>query len=378
LDEEPVTYGLIYARASSGDSESVSDQIEFLTDIAAQRDIELICDPISEKGETGTNFDRAGFQKVVQHVVQDDVDYVLIDDISRLGRNAPLTIYLIYVFAVEYDTKILTDSGEVDVTQVDDLVQSMMLSLNAHLATNYRTRSSVRSKVRNFTEDKQWRSRYDVVPVGYRLKDDGWIESDPAEVEIARAMFTHFIESGSYRATARCLTSEYGKEDNLIKDSGEEFDERFRPARIKNFVSRRVYIGQPTITCEGSHTEQDVYQLDEPELAIIGQDRFDQAQRVKDKINSKNTTDKDAIDPDSAIQEFGLLAVLESSPIIELVCPDCGGELRANGQRELDGSARAHNYQCTECGRQRKWPYLSELESMKELSPAVDVGQGAT
>lgn len=83
----------VYARLSimdtrdRKDSESLQTQIDYLCEyIARHPDLELY-DCYRDNGETGTNFERAGFQRMMDDVKAGRVDCIIVKDLSRFGRD---------------------------------------------------------------------------------------------------------------------------------------------------------------------------------------------------------------------------------------------------------------------------------------------------
>lgn len=69
------------------DSESLQTQIDYLCEyIARHPDLELY-DCYRDNGETGTNFERAGFQRMMDDVKAGRVDCIIVKDLSRFGRD---------------------------------------------------------------------------------------------------------------------------------------------------------------------------------------------------------------------------------------------------------------------------------------------------
>ena len=69
------------------ESESITTQRAILTDFVNQyNDIELI-DEYVDDGFTGTNFDRPGFQRMLNDIKNKKIDCVIVKDLSRFGRN---------------------------------------------------------------------------------------------------------------------------------------------------------------------------------------------------------------------------------------------------------------------------------------------------
>ncbi len=76
------------------DSESVVNQRELLKDFVRNNGFNLI-DEYVDDGYTGTNFDRPGFQKLLQDINDKKINLVIVKDLSRLGRDHVMTGYYI-------------------------------------------------------------------------------------------------------------------------------------------------------------------------------------------------------------------------------------------------------------------------------------------
>lgn len=81
-----------YVRLSSEDerkiaSESVENQIAFLKAfIRGKEDLELE-EVYVDRGETGTKFDRPGFNRMIEDMRAGRFGCIVVKDLSRLGRN---------------------------------------------------------------------------------------------------------------------------------------------------------------------------------------------------------------------------------------------------------------------------------------------------
>ena len=70
------------------DSESLQTQIDYLCEyIAKHPDLELY-DCYRDNGETGTNFERPGFQRMMEDVKAGQVDCIIVKDLSRFGATS--------------------------------------------------------------------------------------------------------------------------------------------------------------------------------------------------------------------------------------------------------------------------------------------------
>ena len=349
---------VIYIRRSDEEGRSVEEQEKSLNKKAEEYGLEVV-DIVVDDGKTGTNFERSGLRKVIEYVKSDEISYILVDHISRLGRNAPETLYFFYVLKEMYNVEIITEHGPVDINQIDDLIQTTMRALVSHISTQYRSRSALRSRIANFVDRRIWSSWRRTIPLGYQKEEEGdWIETKQDEVGIVQDIFARFAEDASYAGTAEYINNKHG----------DKLEEKLTGYKIKKIVQDPVYIGEPTVDVNVEWADERDLKVNDPALQIIGRQKFSEAQQTVEKIAKENSaaSDGETLDPKSAAEQFSLISALSSTPILTLHCPACGEEMVKNGQRELDGSITAHNYVCSDCGAQRKWPYLDELEKMKE------------
>lgn len=105
--------------------------------------------------------------------------------------------------------------------------------------------------------------------------------------------------------------------------------------------------------------------VEDESLQIIYEETFEQAQEKVQRIHDRYASDSDdADDVDDLVTKFGARTVVESSPDVRLHCPECSGEMKKNGQRELT-TRRVQNYKCVECCRQKQFPTENELTTMQ-------------
>lgn len=97
----------IYLRLSLKDledgkseSESISNQKDYIMEYAIKNDLEVI-DTYIDDGVSGTQFDRNGFQRMLSDIESKKINMVITKDLSRLGRNMSQSIQ----FATEYFPK---------------------------------------------------------------------------------------------------------------------------------------------------------------------------------------------------------------------------------------------------------------------------------
>ena len=86
----------IYIRLSQEDSDngdekqesnSITSQKALLNEFIEEHDDLIVYDTYVDDGYTGTDFDRPGFQKLLEDMRKGNINCVLVKDLSRLGRN---------------------------------------------------------------------------------------------------------------------------------------------------------------------------------------------------------------------------------------------------------------------------------------------------
>jgi len=381
--------GLIYARVSSskqlkgeGDKEgrsgydegSIEGQVEELVELAENEGIKLPYDPITDKAKTGTNFDRAGIQRVFEVVQREEIDYLLVEKVDRIGRSAAETLYFIHHLQSKYGVTLLTPSGEHDVDNVEGLMQTTLLSLMAEVQNDIRTTKAKKERIRGFLHKKKWTCKSPKIPLGYNETDDGWLEIDPDESTIVRDLFRKFVECESYAETERYIDKQYGP-SALDGHS------------LKTLLTNGVYIGKPRLPEEWTTETTYKNELDDQSINIfenheisaidVGEDTFDKAQEITREISNKYSTDDDTEEMSDFIEEFSLFAVTEGSEPAALL-HHCGEPLRKDGQQTLNGR-KVHRYRCPNCEESvdaesyyRQWPREYELWQIQLIQEILD------
>ena len=390
--EDDQDVGIIYARVSSdgqtGDDDggenanedgdeanekpdegSIQGQISELEDIAEKEDIALPYEHFTDEAETGTDFDRDEIQRVFEISKQKDIDYLLVEKIDRIGRNAPETLYFISLLQRKCGVTLITPKGEKDIQEVEGLMHTTLMSLMAEIQNTIRTKKATKERIRGFLEKKNWNCKSPKVPLGYSETDDGWLEVDPDEKPIVREIFEKFNECETYAATEEHIINEFGAHS-------------IEGHAIKTILQEPAYIGHPKVPedwLEGMPYEND---LDEPELHLlragdddrdISEETFEEVQEVIAEKDQFGSTDEETYTIEDFIEHFGLFPTVESSVPVKLI-HHCGEPLVKDGQVDLGGKYKisTHRYKCPACEEvedvkdyYRKWPLQLEAEKME-------------
>ena len=89
------------------DSESVINQRELLTNYVKNNNFNLIGEYVDD-GYSGTDFERPGFQKLIEDIEERKINCVIVKDLSRLGRDHIKTGYYMETYFPEKNVRFIS------------------------------------------------------------------------------------------------------------------------------------------------------------------------------------------------------------------------------------------------------------------------------
>jgi len=118
-----VRINILYERLSrddelNGESNSITNQKKILEDYAVKNGFEPFLH-ISDDGYSGTNFQRPGWQELIEKIERDEVATLIIKDSSRMGRDY-LRVGLYREMFREKGVRLIAVSDGVDTFAKDD------------------------------------------------------------------------------------------------------------------------------------------------------------------------------------------------------------------------------------------------------------------
>lgn len=371
-DEESTKSGLIYARVSSsgqvdssedsdgnnGHEGSIDDQVDEMKEVAKDLGVPLYSEPIKDKAKTGTDFDREGIEQIFQLSQEEQVGYLFAQEVDRIGRSAAETLYFIHLLQSECGVTLVTPTRDHDVTSIEGLLHTTLLSLIAEVQNDIRADKVQKSKVRGFIDGKKWKKCYPIVPAGYRLTDDGWLEPLPGQIKAIKEVFEVFLETESYAETKRQVEERH---EGVLDGH-----------RVKTLLQNSVYIGKPSVPENWVNDMSIDHVVDAPELKLIEREMFEQAQEIIERKNDLHSTDKETQDMTDFVEEFDLFTVISSIDPVTLL--HCGTPMKKNGQKNLKGDFKTHQYKCQKCGTVRKCPKENEYDRMELAYKLLSAG----
>ena len=181
------------------ESDSISSQRELIQGFVSQRpDIELVAEFVDD-GFTGTNFDRPGFQKMMEAIERGEINCVIVKDLSRFGRE--------YIDAGNYIEKMFPRKGvrfiavneRYDSLSATGPNDSMIVSFINLLNDSYSRDISI--KIRTNLATKRQRGEFisNFAVYGYMKDPDdkNRLIIDPEAASVVREIFRWKIEGVS-------------------------------------------------------------------------------------------------------------------------------------------------------------------------------------
>ncbi|MGM9876311.1 MAG: recombinase family protein [Bacilli bacterium] len=137
------------------DSESVANQKELLRDYVKCHNYNLVNEYVDD-GFSGTDFDRPGFQRLMQDIKDKKINCVIVKDLSRLGRDHVMTGYYIETYFPENNIRFISilESYDSFKNQASNDSSTFIIACNDY----YSKQNSV--KIRNVLNEKRKKGKF--------------------------------------------------------------------------------------------------------------------------------------------------------------------------------------------------------------------------
>ena len=324
-----------------GESNSISNQKRQLEDYARSQGFP---NPVhfTDDGISGTCFDRPGFLAMMKEVEAGRVEYLLIKDMSRLGRDY-LKVGQIMEILRQKGVRLIAINDGVDSARGDDDFTPFRNIMNEYYArdTSRKIRSTFQSK------GKSGKHVTGTVIYGYLWNEtrDQWLV-DEYSAGIVKRIFAMTIEGmGPYQIASRLkeekvlIPSAYLATHNEGVNKNKTFNDVYGwgSSTIVNILDKREYLGHTVNFKTRKHfkdkkshyvPEDEWTIFEDTHEAIIDQETFDLAQKVRSKVRRY---------PDG----WG-----EVAPLTGLMyCADCGGKMYVH---RTNNGKRISQYTCSQ------------------------------
>lgn len=255
---------------------------------------------------SGMHFDRDGIEKICEAVEQNQIDAVIVKDLSRLGRHRTQTAVFID-YLKNHDVRVISVTENIDTSnENDDLVIGMKQIINDMYAKD------ASRKIRSTYRQKQKEGIVIIPPFGYfKDKNTRQVVIVEEAADTVRLIFKLYLDGYGFKQIAKKLNADgvhtpaYYQQTLLGKNVPHTWPQISKQqlwisTTIKRILENEFYAG--TLICHKTRTDkinktfrfippEEQYRHENAVPAIIDRETWQQAQfllqkRVKDRVRA--------------------------------------------------------------------------------------------
>lgn len=255
---------------------------------------------------SGMHFDRDGIEKICEAVEQNQIDAVIVKDLSRLGRHRTQTAVFID-YLKKHDVRVISVTENIDTSnENDDLVIGMKQIINDMYAKD------ASRKIRSTYRQKQKEGIVIIPPFGYfKDKNTRQVVIVGEAADTVRLIFKLYLDGYGFKQIAKKLNADgvhtpaYYQQTLLGKNVPHTWPQISKQqlwisTTIKRILENEFYAG--TLICHKTRTDkinktfrfippEEQYRHENAVPAIIDRETWQQAQfllqkRVKDRVRA--------------------------------------------------------------------------------------------
>ena len=331
--------------ANEGESNSISNQKSILMRYAKEnRFPNLKC--FVDDGYSGTDFDRPGFQSMLEEIEAGHVSTCIVKDLSRFGRNSAMTGMYINITFAKYGVRFIAINDHydtIDPNSIDNDFAGIKNWFNEFYARDTSRKIRAVNKARSDRGEPMTTN----VPYGYRKSPDDprkWVVDEEA-AEVVKRIFTFCMEGRGPFQIAKLLESEGVPTPSAYKHKNGMKTRNFDPqnpckwnsAVVIQILSRHEYTGCTVNFRTHSNSIWDKQRRSTPQSEwavipnthppIIEREVFDKVQEIRQQRHRMTKTGKNS-----------LLSGL-------VFCADCKSRMKFNTTRYYE--KRQDNFVCS-------------------------------
>lgn len=333
-----------------GESNSITNQKKYLEDYAVQHGFGNI-QHFSDDGYSGTNLNRPAFNSLLTEIEAGRVGTVIVKDMSRFGRNyLQVGFYTEMMFPKKNVRFIAVNNGVDSANPADNDFTPFLNIMNEWYAkdTSKKIKAVFKAKMRDGKRVSG------AVPYGYYRKpeDKQTLYVDEASASVVRRIFQLACDGMGATAIADTLSedkilipSAYARQNHPEDCQCTNYHDPYtwNATTVGYILNRREYLGHTVLgkTTRDNFKTKRKRIANEDELlvfyntheAIIDQETYDKAQRMRKRVSPRRNSEK------PAHRLSGLL-----------YCADCGSRLAYINSKLKDGKIYDSN-QAFRCSR---------------------------
>ena len=336
------------------DSESVINQKELLRSYVKNNNFNL-CGEYVDDGYSGTNFDRPGFQKMLEDIKQKKINCVVVKDLSRFGRDHVMTGYYIETFFPENNIRFISilESYDSFKNQASNDSSTFIIACNDY----YSKQNSI--KIRNVLNDKRKNGKFIGSGPSYGYirdpLDKGHLIPNPETAPIVKKIFKWRAEGiGPTEIATRLNNMNVPTPAGYKKTnySSRLIDrDSWNISTVKKILSNRIYTGDMV-----QHTQTKVNYKSKKKITL------DESLWVIVENTHEPLVDKETFKYVNSLgkrktRNYGLKTERQKR-ILEgkIFCKECGNRLSVYYRKKLD-------YWSINCNRYSRDPKMGRCSS---------------
>ena len=228
------------------DSESVINQKELLRGYVKNNNFNLVKEYVDD-GYSGTDFERPGFQNMLEDINKKKINCVIVKDLSRLGRDHVMTGYYIETFFPENNIRFISilESYDSFKNQASNDSSTFIIACNDY----YSKQNSI--KIRNVLNEKRKKGKFvgSLPCFGYMRDplDKGHLVPNPETAPIVKNIFKWRVDGIGPTEIANKLNKA-----NIVTPSGYKKTnyssrlidrDNWNISTVKKILCNRIYTG---------------------------------------------------------------------------------------------------------------------------------------
>jgi len=337
------------------DSEALQNQKALLREYIIEHSELQLAGEYEDNGETGTNFEREGFQRLIEDVRRGLIDCIVVKDLSRFGRDhVEVEHYLQHIFP-HLGVRFISISDGYD--SADESTFDRLTVALKNIVNNIYSKD-ISLKSGGVLREKQARGEFIGAYASYGYIKDPQnrhrIIPDPEAAEVVREIYRRKLEGQGDTAITRWLNASgilspctYRYRKGIIKDERYAQGKPWLVQSVKNILRSEVYLGhmvQGRRICEFYANRPDrmlpqeewtvVKNTHEP---LVSQEDFDRVQEL-------NRRAKEAYHAN--LGKYDALGKTENLLKGLVFCADCGRPLVRYKQVTSKGKYVRYYYMC--------------------------------
>ncbi len=337
------------------ESNSITSQKALLNEFIEEHDDLIVYDTYVDDGYTGTDFNRPGFQRLLEDMRKGNINCVVVKDLSRLGRNyIEVGNYIEQIFPL-FNVRFIAINDSVDSYKNPMCNNTILVPFKNLINDEYARDTSI--KIKSALNGRKKKGEFiGAFPAYGYVKDESnkhKLIIDKESAEIVKKIFEWKVNEGlgnlsiCHRLNDMGILNPTGYKkiklnQNYNNSKMKNEDYSWCPSTVRNILKNDIYIGNVTqgkrkVKSYKIHKVEEVPEeewitvknMHEP---IIDKDLFNKAQDLR-KV-------------DTRVQSIGSLSMWAGI----LKCADCGRAMHKKYCKNANGAI----YEYYVCGTYRK------------------------